>query len=108
MVYAGMEARDTPQTVLLSGLKSLEPMLRQEGVSGLSVFGSRARGDHHEKSDVDLLIDVSKEARFSILNIVGVEQIVFERLAIPASVFMRRSLDIAFSHSIAQDEIKVF
>ena len=46
--------------VLISDLKRLEPILRQEGVSGLTIFGSRARGDNH----VDLLIDVAAGERF--------------------------------------------
>lgn len=94
--------------VLISDLKRLEPILRREGVSGLAMFGSRARGDNHETSDVDLLVDVAVGGRFSILNIVGVEQIVSEQLEIPANVFMRRSLDASFCNSIRQDEIRVF
>ena len=36
----------------------LQPELRASGISHMALFGSRARGDARENSDVDLMIDV--------------------------------------------------
>lgn len=51
------ERVDTP--TLLARLKALEPELRRSGVGALYLFGSRARGDHREDSDVDLAFDAA-------------------------------------------------
>ncbi len=42
-------------------LKTHQDDLRQRGVKSLAVFGSVARGDATETSDVDLLVDFSQE-----------------------------------------------
>ncbi len=47
-------------------------MCRQNDVAKLSVFGSVARGEAGEKSDVDFLIEFSKPK--SLLSLVAVER----------------------------------
>ena len=42
-----------------------------EGVTALSIFGSRARGDARLDSDLDVLIDVDPDLRFSLLDLAG-------------------------------------
>lgn len=40
-------------------LKQNQLRIQEEfGVTGLSVFGSVARGDNHENSDIDILVDM--------------------------------------------------
>jgi predicted nucleotidyltransferase len=94
--------------LLIRRLVSLKPELSAEGVSHLALFGSRARGDYSAESDIDLLLEVDPSSRFSILNLVGVEQIVERETGIPANVFMRRSLDREFQTSIKNDVVEVF
>lgn len=93
---------------IIQKLTSLRAELQTEGVEHLAIFGSRARGDHSESSDLDLLIDSSPSHRFSILNLVGVEHIVADSIGLPANAFMRRSLDVSFKASISDDVIQVF
>ena len=45
---------------MLEGLKGLAERLRGYGVRLIVLFGSRARGDHTEESDVDLLVVADK------------------------------------------------
>ena len=93
---------------IVGKLASLRNTLQKEGVEHLALFGSRARGDHSESSDIDLLIDAAPSSRFSILNLVGVEHIVSDSVGLPANAFMRRNLDDAFRKSIREDIIQVF
>ena len=92
---------------IIAKLKALRVRLEQEGVEHLAIFGSRARGDHSETSDLDLLIDTAPKSRFSILNLVGVEHIVADSTGLPANAFMRRSLDAQFVNSISADVIEI-
>ena len=96
------------RTELLDKIRSLQPELNAEGVAHISLFGSRARGDEKSGSDVDLLVDVDPARRFSLLNLVGVEQIVQGATGITANAFMQRSLDPGFRTSIAKDVVEVF
>lgn len=89
-------------------MNAIRPALRGEGDEHLALFGSRARQDHRPDSDIDLLPEVAARGRFSILNLVGVEQLVEDATSIPANAFMRRSLEPEFRQSIAADIIEVF
>ena len=93
---------------IIAKLEALRPELQTEGVEHLAIFGSRARGDHSESSDIDLLIDSSPSRKFSILNLVGVEHLVADSIGLPANAFMRRSLDLSFKISISNVIIQVF
>ncbi len=93
---------------LIATLEVIRPELEAEGVSHLALFGSRARGDATAESDVDILIDVAPGSRFSLINLVNVEQLVGDRTGIPANAFMRRSLDDNFLNFISRDVIRVF
>jgi predicted nucleotidyltransferase len=93
---------------LIAKLKGLKPRLEDEGVVGLVLFGSQARGSAGPDSDIDIAISVAKGSRFSILNLVGVEQLVSEATELPANAFMLRALDDGFRSDIDRHGIKVF
>ena len=93
---------------VISTLEAIRPVLQAEGVLHLSMFGSQARGDSRPDSDLDILIEIEPERRFSILDLVGVEHLVGDATGIPANAFMRRSLDESFLRSISPDAIVVF
>ena len=100
--------RDLSRNELIRHLATLEPALRAEGVTGLALFGSRARQDNRPDSDIDVMIDVDPATRFSLLHLVGVSHVIEDELGLPANVFMRRSLDESFKRSASRDLIEVF
>ena len=53
---------------------------RQQGVRHLYLFGSVARGDAHGKSDIDIAVDVAPDADFSLLELIGIQQMAEELL----------------------------
>ncbi len=93
---------------IVNKLISLQSELQREGVAHLAIFGSRARGDNSNLSDIDLLIDTSPMRKFSILNLIGVEHLVSDSIGVTANAFMRRNLDDEFRKSIIEDVIQVF
>ena len=78
----------------------------------LAIFGSRARGDAREDSDLDVLIDVDPEAKLYGLDWIGlvadVERTITAATGIPTQAELRRSLEPRFAERIADDLIQVF
>lgn len=93
---------------LIAGLSQKQAELRARGITGLSLFGSRARGDYRHDSDVDILLEVSPHTKLSLLDIVGIEAELSECFGLPFSAILRRSLDDAYLKSIADQAIRIF
>lgn len=93
---------------IIRALQQLRPRLRELGVSGLAIFGSRARGNEREESDLDVLVEVQSNKKFSALDLVGVSHLITDELGVPANMFMRRSLDRQMEATIRPDVVEIF
>jgi predicted nucleotidyltransferase len=58
---------------VLATLRAHEPALRAAGIVRLSLFGSTARGDRRQDSDIDLLAAFDQTRRISLLGVAGIE-----------------------------------
>ncbi len=74
----------------------------------MDLFGSRARRDNRADSDIDLVIEIDENRKFSVLNLIGVEHKIEDSIGVPANLFMRRSLDASFMTEVRRDEVSVF
>jgi uncharacterized protein len=93
---------------IIAKIRSTAPALRAEGVTKLAIFGSRSRGDQRPNSDLDVLIEVDPDARFSLLNLSGVALIVEDATGLQAQVTLKRSLEPRMAERIADDIVEVF
>jgi hypothetical protein len=59
--------------LVLRILRRHEAEIRAQGVTRLRMFGSMARGEAGPKSDVDLIADIDRSIRFSLLDLVGLQ-----------------------------------
>ncbi len=93
---------------LIDALQRIRPSLAHEGVAHLSIFGSRARGDNRPESDIDLLIDIAHPEAFSLLNLIGIEQMVTDQTGLVTNAVLSRGLDDAFRTTVERDAVRVF
>ncbi len=93
---------------LIDALRALEASIRARGVASLAVFGSRARGDHRDDSDLDLLVELEPGHPFSALDWVSLGNFIGDDLGVETNVFFARSLEPGFRNEIARDLIRVF
>ena len=102
--------RNLDREELIAELQRLRPQFEREGVTHMSLFGSRARRDNRPDSDVDLVIEISAEAdkRFSLLDLAGIYGLIEEELGLESSLVMRRSLNDSFKWTVDRDQVVVF
>ncbi|WP_322516390.1 nucleotidyltransferase domain-containing protein [Rhodopseudomonas palustris] len=99
---------DMPLDTILAKLREHSDALRREGVAKLFVFGSRARGDARPDSDLDVLVEVSPDARLSLLDLIGVGHIIEDATGLKVQATMRRSIPPAFAERIGDNLVEVF
>lgn len=89
-------------------ISALEPVLRGRGVRSLALFGSVARRDAGPASDVDVLIDVDPDARFSLVDLVEIKTLLQGHLRRPVDVVTPGGLDPRFRKRVLKDAEPVF
>ena len=85
-------------TIIKNVLDTIKPTL-------IGVFGSYARGEEKENSDLDLLIDF--EQKVDLLELIGIEQELTELLGIKVDLITFRSLHSSLKPYIESDLIRL-
>ena len=78
------------------------------GVRHASIFGSVARGDSHESSDVDVLVDLDRERPIGLFEYSRLKLRIAELLGDSADVVNRRTLKPLMRDNILRDAIDAF
>jgi predicted nucleotidyltransferase len=87
---------------LIAALKAYDAALRENGATGLYIFGSRARGDHRPDSDVDLFIDYDPAAKIpNMFRLMQIEEELRKALGMPVTITTRNAL-----HPLMKDQIE--
>ncbi len=82
--------------------------LRARGVAAAYLFGSTARNEARETSDIDVFIDVEPGARFSLLDLAGVHRILNDGMGRKVDVTTRESLHPRLRDEIVREAERVF
>ena len=106
---AGQSRRQPPQIDdVLTELKALEKPLRERGLAALALFGSTAKGTARPDSDIDVLIDVAPNVRFSLVDLVSVKDFLEDQLGRTVDVATREGLDPAIRDRVFREARAVF
>ena len=89
-------------------LRTIEPELRRRGVVGLRLFGSLARGEATQASDVDLLLTPAPGRLLSLLDMSGVRLFVSDHVGREAAVVIDEDASPEFMARIAGDLVTIY
>jgi uncharacterized protein len=74
-------------------LKAQKPYLVQTyGITEIGVFGSYVRGEQRPDSDVDILIELARPARISLIGLVELECHLSDLLGVKADLAIKKNL----------------
>ncbi|MEA2738734.1 MAG: uncharacterized protein QOH05_2041 [Acetobacteraceae bacterium] len=92
---------------VIAKLRAREADLHEAGVAQLYLFGSVARQEARPDSDVDLFFDTDNP-RFSLIELVDVQNRVSEILGVETDVMTRASLHPRLRERIEAEALLVF
>jgi predicted nucleotidyltransferase len=72
--------------IIIETLKAREPELRRLGVRHIALFGSAARGEATNVSDIDILVDLQPDAPSGMFEYVGLTQFIADLFPVPVDV----------------------
>lgn len=93
---------------ILAALAALERPLRERGLASLALFGSVARGTAGPNSDVDVLVDIAPNVRFSLIDLVSVQNFLEDRLGRRIDVVTQEGLEPALRDRVLREAERVF
>lgn len=53
--------------------KVIVNILKKHGIKKAGIFGSYVRGEQEKNSDIDILVEIPKKMKFSLLDLVGLK-----------------------------------
>jgi uncharacterized protein len=91
----------------VSKLKDRAEAIKALGATALYLFGSTARDETCESSDLDLFIDYDPRTRFDAFDLVGIKQFLEEELDVPVDITTRDGLHPMLRRDIEQTAVRV-
>lgn len=85
--------------------KQILPVLKKAGVLRSSVFGSYARGQAKKNSDVDILVDMDKQA--DLLDFVRLKALLEKKLKRKVDLVTYGNLSPYIKRQVAKEQIKI-
>ena len=92
----------------LARLKQLEPDLRRQGLSALYLFGSVARDEATEESDVDVAFDVPDDVPFSLFDQASILNDLSDELGVKVDFVELRAFRPRIRARVQADMVQVF
>jgi hypothetical protein len=92
----------------IAALRKQAPAVKALGATALYLFGSTARGDARDGSDLDVFVDYDANSRFSLVELVGIKQLLESWLGVPVDITTRDSLDPLLRGRIESSAERIF
>ena len=85
---------------------NIRPFIDEYGIKKVGVFGSYARGQAEESSDIDLLFDFQK--KFGIFSLSHLKLCLEERLGKNVDILEFSSIDPAIRDNVLKDTVVIY
>ena len=85
--------------------KKIIPILRSYGAKKASVFGSAARGEAKNGSDIDILVDIKKD--ISLLEFIKMKQLLEKKLGRKVDLVEYQTLKPALKDKILSEQVSI-
>jgi predicted nucleotidyltransferase len=91
-------------------LRQHEAELRRRGVAHAALFGSVARGEADEKSDIDIAIDLDSQTttKMDVFDYMGLQRFIGELFPIPVDVVERQAMYPRVAREMEKEIINAF
>lgn len=89
-------------------LEVLKPALKERfGVVTIGVFGSFSRGEQTKKSDVDVLVEFSADAKIGFFKFLDLEEFLSRKLGVKVDLVTKDALKPFIGERILQEVVMV-
>ena len=89
-------------------LEKLKPTLKEKyGVETIGVFGSYVRGEQTKKSDVDILVEFSEDARVGFFKFLDLEEFLSRKLGMKVDLVTKSALKPYIGKQILEEVVMV-
>jgi len=94
--------------VLKSRLEELKPALKEKfGVETIGIFGSYTRGEQTKRSDVDVLVEFSEDAKIGFFKFLDLEEFLSRKLDVKVDLVTKDALKPYIGERILQEVVMV-
>lgn len=93
---------------VIETLRRHEPELKAAGIVHLRLFGSVARGEESAQSDVDLMADLDRSKRFSLVGMAHLENRLSDLLGVKVDLSPAESMKESVRTRAAREAIHAF
>lgn len=103
------ESREAPSLAeVIVRLRKAKPRLNKKGISHLYVFGSVARGEAHEDSDIDLAAEFGRSESLSLTGLAAIRSDLERLLGFKVDLSPRKAVKPHAQSGLERDAVKVF
>ena len=96
------------RAALIGVLKAYDAALRENGATGLFIFGSRAVGTERPGSDLDLFIDYDPQVKVpNLFRLMQIEESMSQALGFPVTITTRKALHPLMRDGIEREAVRV-
>ena len=92
---------------IIARIRKHAPAIKAEGATALYLFGSAARDEAGDESDIDVFVDVDPNSRFSLFNMSGIRLIIMDETGREVDITTRDALHPRLKKRILAEAVQV-